>query len=126
MAEEYIPQPGKYDIVIIELGANDIFWKGIDTIPELKEKLTELVRFYQQNGAKVLLCGIMVGSPHVKGGDVFKIKNMYGEIADECRVKLVPFILANVGNNFLDRYHPNSKGHDIVAENIWAQLKTML
>lgn len=126
MAEEYVPKLGKYDVVILELGANDIFWKGIDCIPELKQKLIEIIRFYQKNNTNVLLSGIVVGPPHVDGNDVFKTKNMYKEISEECNVKLVPFILANVDNNFLDGYHPNPKGHNTVTENIWSHLKHML
>jgi acyl-CoA thioesterase I len=121
-AEEYEPKKGNYDIVIIELGGNDMLNNGYKCLPKLKQKLTSIVRFYQETGARILLLGIVV--PPEK--DMIKAENMYKQISINEGTNLVPLFMNNIGSNFLeDKIHPTSTGHDILAKNVWKELRKM-
>jgi len=121
-AEEYEPKQGKYDIVIIELGGNDMLNNGYKYLPKLKQKLTSIVRFYKESGARILLLGIVV--PPID--TMIKAKNMYKQISVDEKSDLVPLFMDNIGNNFLeDKIHPTSTGHDILTENVWKELRKM-
>ena len=121
-AEEYEPKQGNYDIVIIELGGNDMLNNGYKYLPKLKQKLTSIVRFYKESGARILLLGIVV--PPID--TMIKAKNMYKQISVNEKTNLVPLFMDNIGNNFLeDKIHPTSTGHNILTENVWKELRKM-
>jgi acyl-CoA thioesterase-1 len=55
---------------------------------------------------------------------------MYGEIADDLDVPLVPFLLEGVAArpalNQPDRIHPNARGHQILAETVYPYVEEEL
>ena len=59
-----------------------------------------------------------------------EIADMYGDLAREHKVTLIPFFLEGVAGidalNLEDRVHPNAEGTKIVAETVYRTLKPML
>ena len=59
-----------------------------------------------------------------------EFRNVYAELAQEYRVRFVPFLLQGVaGNPSLnqgDGIHPNARGAQIVADLVWAELEPAL
>ena len=57
-------------------------------------------------------------------------KKIFPELAQKNNMILVPFLLAGVGGearlNQQDGIHPTAEGHQIVAENVWKELKGVL
>jgi acyl-CoA thioesterase-1 len=54
---------------------------------------------------------------------------MFGELAENNRAALVPYLLEGVaGNpalNLEDRIHPNAAGHKILADTVWRALEPL-
>ena len=79
--------------------------------------------------AKIILAG-MEAPPNM--GKEFRtaFREMYPRLAKSYDLPLIPFLLENVGGipelNQADGIHPTSKGHKIVAENIWKVLQPLL
>jgi len=59
-----------------------------------------------------------------------EFRNIFKELAEKNKLKLIPFLLNNVaGNPELnqdDGIHPTIEGHKIVAKNVWVVLKDLL
>src|SRR4029078_8734514 len=77
----------------------------------------------------ILLAGMMV--PPSMGPEYSSSFNkVFGEVAAEKKVVLLPFILEHVAGidslNQADGIHPNATGEKIVTENIWNALKTII
>jgi acyl-CoA thioesterase-1 len=57
-------------------------------------------------------------------------RELFPRVAERNDVTLVPFLLEGVGGvrelNQGDRIHPNVRGHEIVAENVWKVLEPLL
>ena len=55
---------------------------------------------------------------------------MYTDLAQQYRVRFIPFLLAGVaGNSSLnqaDGIHPNGRGAQVVADLVWAELKNAI
>lgn len=115
------------EIVIIELGGNDAL-RG--TPPNaIKRNLSKLIDTSKRSGAEVLLLGIQI-PPNYGQRYAQAFFDNYAQLANEKKVKLVPFFLENVGGNDElmqdDGIHPNVKAQPILLENIWPQLKTQI
>lgn len=115
-------------IVIIALGAND----GLRAVkPEATEKnLDEAIQLLKQNNIKVFLSAMKV-PPNYKGGSyIQKFENLYPSLAKKHKIPLIPFILDGVAGksefNLADGIHPNAKGHEVVAENIFKAISSSL
>ena len=113
------------DIFVLELGANDGL-RGLPPAETKKNLLTMIDRVRKAHPkAKNILAGMMV--PTSMGQEYSaKYNPIYGEIAQEKQVELIPFLLENVGGidslNQADGIHPNPAGAKIVAENVWEVL----
>src|SRR5690554_3500380 len=116
-------------IFVLELGAND----GLRGLPpaETKKNLISMIdrvrKFHP--AAEIILAGMMV--PPSMGQEYSSRYNpIYGEIATEKNVELIPFLLDNVGGidslNQSDGIHPNPAGAKIMAENVWEILGPMV
>ncbi len=119
----------KMDVFVIELGAND----GLGGIPpeasrgNLQTIIDRVREKYPQ--AAIVLAGMKLptnlGPEHTA-----KFAAIYPELAQANHLALIPFLLADVGGipslNQADGIHPTAKGHQIVAENVWAVLKPLL
>ena len=115
------------EIVIIELGGNDAL-RG--TPPNaIKRNLSKLIDTSKRSGAEVLLLGIQI-PPNYGQRYAQAFFDNYAQLANEKKVKLVPFFLENVGGNDElmqdDGIHPNVTAQPILLENVWPQLETQI
>ena|SRR5688572_7866961 len=117
------------DIFVLELGGND----GLRGVPvkETRKNLELIIDKVREAypEVQILLAGMMV--PPNMGPEYSKNFNkIFPEIAEDKKVRLIPFILDNVAGidslNLPDGIHPNAQGEKIVMENVWMELKEML
>jgi acyl-CoA thioesterase-1 len=116
------------DIVILEIGVNDAI-RGIE-LNLTKNNIKLIVQKLKENDIKVILAGMVVfenlGPEYVEG-----FESMYGEIAKNENITLIPNFLAGVaGNSSLnnrDEIHPVALGYEIVVrDNILPYVKQAL
>ena len=114
-------------IVVLELGAND----GLRGLPvaTTRANLSRMLALITQSGAKVLLLGIRLPPNYgPRYGNAFAA--MYGELAAERRVGLVPFLLERVALNpdlmQADGLHPTEAGEPQVLDTVWPFLMPLL
>jgi acyl-CoA thioesterase I len=114
-------------IVILELGAND----GLRGLPlaEVRGNLAQMIELAQRAGAKVLLIGIRLPPNYgARYGNGFAM--LYGELAAQFHLPLLPFLLQRVALNAelmqSDGLHPNAEGEPPVLETVWPYLAPML
>ena len=77
----------------------------------------------------VVVAGIQIplnyGTRYVR-----EFKDLFPEVAAEHGALLIPFLLEGVGGrpelNFPDGIHPNGRGQQIVAENVWTVIEPVL
>lgn len=114
-------------IVIIELGGNDALRGTSPTA--IKRNLSQLIDTSKRSGAEVLLLGIQI-PPNYGQRYAQAFFDNYAQLANEKKVKLVPFFLENVGGNDElmqeDGIHPNADAQRLLLENVWPQLKTQI
>jgi acyl-CoA thioesterase I len=119
----------KIDIFVLELGAND----GLRGLPleSTRQNLQDIIEKVRQKypEVKILLAGMMV-PPNMGADYTSEFMKIYPELAKINKAGLIPFLLDGVaGNpdlNLPDGIHPNADGHQIVSDNVWKVLKTML
>ena len=110
--------PDGTDLVILELGANDML-RGIS--PEITERnLDAMITRLKERGIAVLLAG-MVAAPNL--GDDFgaTFNGLYPRLAEKHGLILYPFFLDGVAANpellLGDGMHPNALGVDRMVAN---------
>ena len=117
----------KPKIVIIELGANDAL-RGLP-LDKTKQNLLFMIEESKKINSKVLLIGLRI-PPNYGKAYSSKFYNLFGEIADEKEISLLPFMFDGFGADksfFLeDQIHPNEKAQTIIFKNIWKMLEPML
>lgn len=119
----------KIDVFVLELGANDGL-RGISpdaTYQNLNEIVIKVKKAYPD--CKLVLTGMMV--PPSMGDQYFKdFAAIFPKLAKEQNMTLVPFLLDKVAGiqslNQGDGVHPTKEGQQILAENVWTHLKTIL
>lgn len=121
----------KFDIAIIELGANDML-RGLDP-KAARENLEKMIVAFRGNGAEVMLA-VMISSDN--WGKAYKqaFDSIYPELASQYGVALIPFMMAGVwGDPKLligDGLHPNPAGvarmTDVLAPPVQKALATMI
>ncbi len=119
----------KIDVFVLELGANDGL-RGISpdaTYQNLNEIVNKVKKAYPD--CKLVLTGMMV--PPSMGDQYFKdFAAIFPKLAKEQNMTLVPFLLDKVAGiqslNQGDGVHPTKEGQQILAENVWTHLKTIL
>lgn len=119
--------PDETDLVILELGANDML-RGIS--PELTEKnLVAMIERLQERDIDVLLVG-MLAAPNLGRdyGEAFEA--IYPRLAETYDLPLYPFFLEGVAaqNSLLlgDGVHPNAEGVDRMVEELMPLMETTL
>jgi acyl-CoA thioesterase-1 len=117
------------DVFVLELGGNDGL-RGI-AVTETRKNLLSIidkVRAAHPN-AEIILAGMMV-PPNMGAGYSKDFLETYPMVAKEKNVKLIPFLLENVGGedslNLPDGIHPTPEGHKLVRENVWEVLKEVV
>ncbi|WP_445082814.1 arylesterase [Chelativorans sp. YIM 93263] len=119
--------PEDTDLVILELGANDML-RGLSPV-ETEKNLDAMLARLEERGIDVLLVGIYA-APNM-GSDYQKEFNaIYPRLAEKHDVPLVPFFLDGVmGDSSLlldDGMHPNAEGVQIMVENVLPALEPLL
>jgi acyl-CoA thioesterase-1 len=117
----------KIDLLIIELGANDGL-RGLK-IENTRKNLAEAIELSKKNKLQVVLAAMLL-PPNYGKDYTGKFENLYKELAQKYKIRLIPFLLDKVGGeaqfNQTDGIHPNEKGHRIVAENVYDAIKDLL
>lgn len=120
---------GKFDVVLLETGAND----GLRGLPPAAlranvERTLDRIKAARP-GARVVLIQ-MEALPNLGAKYAADFHAVYPTVAKEKGVTLIPFLLAGVAGdralNQADGIHPNYRGERIVAANVWAGLKPVL
>jgi acyl-CoA thioesterase I len=117
------------DIVVIETGAND----ALRALPVAEarsniSKILDRVKSARPNARIVLVQ--MEAPPNLGAQYTAAFHQMYVDLAREKGVTLAPFLLGGVAGiaalNQADGVHPNAKGEQIVATNVWRALGPLL
>ncbi|MDB1112792.1 arylesterase [Pseudomonas extremaustralis] len=117
----------KPDVVVIELGGND----GLRGQPpaQLQQNLASMIDQSRAGGAKVLLLGMQL-PPNYGPRYTKAFTEVYGLLAKEKNVPLVPFFLEGVGGHpelmQADQLHPAVGAQGKLLENVWPTLKPLL
>ena len=120
---------GPADVVVVETGAND----GLRGLPITATTTTigsVLDRIKRDRPAATLLLVQMEAPPNMGQDYTRAFHTMFPALAKEHAVTLLPFLLENVAGqpnlNQGDGIHPNNKGEEIVANNVWRALQPAL
>lgn len=119
----------RVDVLILELGAND----GLRGIPleSTRANLQGIIDKTLQHSplARILIAGMMV-PPNLGPVYTEKFRDLFPELASQNGAELIPFLLRDVAGkrelNLEDGIHPNSEGHQLVAETVWEVLEPVL
>jgi acyl-CoA thioesterase-1 len=114
-------------VVIIELGGND----GLRGLPikDVRANLVALIRTSRDTGAKVLLVGMRIPPNY---GPVYtrSFHDMYGDLAVQLKVPLVPFLLDGIALDGSlmqdDGLHPNAAAQPKLLDQVWPKLLPLL
>ena len=115
------------NIVILELGGND----GLRGLPliSLRQNLISMIELSRKAGAEVLLAGIQI-PPNYGPRYTIPFFQMYGEIAEEQVLPLVPFLIDGIPQQpdlmQNDGIHPKAEAQWMIVENVWPYLEPML
>ena len=117
----------KPDLVILELGANDML-RGIDPAT-VRANLDKMIGKIKASGAKLLLVG-MQASPNWGKKYQKEFDRIYPELAQAHGVALYPFFLEGVAMdpelNQPDGLHPNARGVAVIVERIAPDVAKLL
>jgi acyl-CoA thioesterase-1 len=120
---------GPADVVMIETGANDGL-RGLD-VDSTRANLRAIVAKVKaaRPAARILLAQ-MEAPPNLGAKYTAAFSAMYQDVAKEASVELMPFLLQGVAGitslNQPDGIHPNERGEQIVANNVWQALEPVL
>jgi len=109
------------DIVIILLGGNDIL-QDVDR-EETFDNLDQITTRIQDEGASVILLGAH--------GEVFRLdhENEFQQLARDTDVAYVPNVLRGIlgsPRNLDDAVHPNDRGYEMIAEEVFPELQEVI
>ena len=115
------------DLVIVELGANDML-RGVD--PQITRKaLAEIITRLRAKKIPVLLAG-MVAAPGMGRDYEMRFNAIYGDLAREFGVALYPFFLEGVAGKpgllLQDGLHPTSEGVETIVRGIMPSVEALL
>ena len=117
----------KPQLVVIALGANDAL-RG-QPVAGIRANLEKMVRLVRGARAEPVLVGIMI-PPNYGIDYAAQFHAMYGSIAREMRVPLVPFLLDGIADKpelFLpDQLHPSAAAQPRILDNVWKALEPLL
>ncbi len=115
-------------IVILELGGND----GLRGMPlqATRQNLDRMITAFQRAGARVVLAGMTL-PPNYGADYIHDFENMYKDLAAKDKVKLIPFLYADIMTRDLryiqpDGIHPTAEGSQIIAETVLRAIKPLL
>jgi len=118
---------GNVRVLVVALGGNDGL-RGL-SVADMQKNLTEIITRGRERGVMVILAG-MEAPPNYGNEYAASFRRVYGEIARQQRVLLMPFLLDGVAGqpdlNQADGIHPNERGAQIVADHVWTVLRPVL
>jgi acyl-CoA thioesterase I len=120
-------QTHKPQLTILALGAND----GLRGLPLLQttRNLEAMITLAQKRGGKVLLVGMQL-PPNYGAAYTSKFQNLFREVANRKKVRLVPFLLDGIATQAdlfqADRLHPTAQAQPALLNNVWRELAPML
>ena len=120
---------GPADVVVIESGANDGL-RGLN-VDSTRANLRAIIGKVKaaRPAARILLVQ-MEAPPNLGAKYTDAFRAMYQDVAKEAGVSVMPFLLQGVAGvtalNQQDGIHPNERGEQIVANNVWAALEPVL
>lgn len=117
------------DVLVLELGGND----GLRGLPvtAMRTNLQGIITKAKSRNPQVRVVVAGMQMPPNMGAEFAKaFSETFPEIAKANNASLVPFLLEGVGGvpelNLPDMVHPNPKGHQMVAANVWKVLEPVL
>ena len=111
------------DYLLIELGGNDAL-RGYP-VDKIKFNLIEICKMASKQNVVIILMQIRIPPNY---GRIYTqaFESMYGEVANEMGILLVPFMVENIALEpslmLPDGIHPNEKGQPLIAEEIYKWL----
>ncbi|HUR92082.1 MAG TPA: arylesterase [Gemmatimonadaceae bacterium] len=117
------------DVIVIETGANDAL-RGLDPDSTRANLRRIIARVREAQPRAELVLVQMEAPPNYGIAYVRRFREMYRDVAREERVELAPFLLDGVAGlpelNQADGIHPNRRGAELVAANVWEALKPVV
>ncbi len=114
-------------LVILELGGNDGL-RGL-SVEATRANLEKMITAAQKAGARVVLAGMQL-PPNYGRTYTEKFRLLYGELAKQYKVGLVPFFLEEVAEKRelfqADGIHPTAEAQERLLANVWKALGPML
>lgn len=115
------------DVVFIELGGNDGL-RGFQ-IDNIRSNLSQMVTYLQQQDIKVAISQVEI-PPNMGRRYTTEFSALFGEVADEYDVMLVPFFMLEIATdaNLMQRdgIHPNLAAQSLIADIMEPQLRELL
>ena len=117
------------DVLVLETGANDGL-RGLDP-DSTRENIQSIIdRVRERSPETRILLVQMEAPPNLGPGYTSRFRGMFGELARENGVELIPFLLEGVAGvdtlNQGDGIHPNERGHGVIAWTVWKSLEPVL
>jgi acyl-CoA thioesterase-1 len=114
-------------IVIVELGGNDAL-RGLP-LATTRTNLTAIIGLAKAAGTKVLLIGMQI-PPNYGPTYTRAFASMYGELAKQNGIGLVPFLLEGIADKpelfQADQIHPVPQAQPDLLNNVWTPLQTLI
>ena len=118
---------GDVKVLVVALGGNDAL-RGL-SIGEMRQNLSTIVERARERNVFVILAG-MQAPPNYGEEYTLAFRQVFDDVARQHRTRFVPFLLEKVAGdpalNQPDGIHPNARGAEIVAENVWSTLGPIL
>jgi acyl-CoA thioesterase-1 len=118
---------GDVKVLVVALGGNDAL-RGL-SVADMRKNLATIIERARDKGVIVVLAG-MQAPPNFGEEYTVAFRQAYIELAREYRTPLVPFLLDKVAGqpelNQADGIHPNTRGAEILADNVWSVLRPLL
>ncbi|CAN5400141.1 arylesterase [soil metagenome] len=120
----------RVDVLIVELGINDIF-RGV-SVAQIEANLQKIIDLTRARSPEVwiVIAGMELPNKSGVNDDLTAFGRMFHELARRNGAELVPFLLegvaGNPGLNLHDMIHPNASGQKILATNVWLVLERAL
>jgi acyl-CoA thioesterase-1 len=116
-------------MIIVETGANDgLRGQDPDSTRTTIQAIIDHVRA-RDSSTKIVLVG-MEAVPNLGRRYVTRFHAIYPELAQRNHIAFMPFLLTGVAGvdslNQGDGIHPNPRGHQIVADNLWKLIRPSL
>ena len=116
-------------VVVIETGANDgLRGLSVAALRRNIQGVIDTVRSVHPD-ARIVLAG-MEAPPNLGARYTSSFREVFPELARANHAALIPFLLDGVAGvdslNQADGIHPNQRGAQVVADNVWATLRGVL